>query len=103
MPPRYCFHIFVCQNQRPTGHKRGCCLSKGSDKIFNYLKARTHELGIQYLRVNKAGCLDQCEQGPSVVVYPEGQWYTLRTLKDAEEFIQTYLIHHETPDHLLMK
>lgn len=92
MPPSYKFHVFVCQNQRPEEHPRGCCLLKGSDKIFTYLKARVKELGIPNIRINKAGCLDECEQGPVVVIYPEGSWHTLRTCADAEELIQKHFL-----------
>lgn len=70
--PSYDFHIFICQNQRPEGHARGCCFSKDSEKLLNYAKVRTKELGIPNIRVNKSGCLDQCERGIAMVIYPEG-------------------------------
>lgn len=77
-------------------------MSKGSDKILIYLKSRIKELGLKDIRVNKAGCLDQCEQGPAVVIYPEGVWYTIKTLEDAEALIQDHLIKEQKSRDLLM-
>ncbi|MBV18145.1 MAG: ferredoxin, partial [Thalassospira sp.] len=42
----YQAHVFVCQNERPNGHERGCCNSKGATKLRNYMKARAKELGL---------------------------------------------------------
>ncbi len=80
MQPNYKYHVFICQNERPDGHARGCCLSKNSDKVLNYLKARVKELKLENIRINKSGCMDQCEKGPAVVVYPEGIWYIAKAL-----------------------
>ncbi len=44
------------------------------------------------IRVNKAGCLDRCADGPVMVVYPQGVWYTLVDQDDVEEIIQSHLI-----------
>ena len=75
-PPQfYEAHIFVCTNERPEGHPRGSCKPKGSERLRDYMKARAKELGIKNVRVNSAGCLDRCEIGPSLVIYPEGVWY----------------------------
>jgi (2Fe-2S) ferredoxin len=102
MSPSYKYHVFVCQNQRPEGHQRGCCLSKGSDKILNYLKARVKALGLQNIRINKSGCLDQCENGPAVVIYPQGTWYTIRTIEEAEQLLQTQLAQDQIATNLIM-
>lgn len=102
MTPQYDFHIFVCLNKRPEGHHRGCCLDKHSDEILNYMKTRIKELGIKKCRVNKAGCLDQCERGPAVVIYPEGTWYTVKTIGDAEKIIQSHILGNLPVEKLLM-
>jgi len=88
MYPNFKHHVFICQNQRPEGHPLGCCLSKGSDKILNYMKARVKELGLKSIRINKAGCLGACKHGPTVVVYPQGDWYTVQSVQEAEKIIQ---------------
>ncbi len=88
----YKSHVFICTNERPAGHERGCCKTKNSEKVRNYLKARVKELGLPGVRVNAAGCLDRCSLGPVVVVYPEGVWYTCPTIEDAEQVLQKHLV-----------
>ena len=58
----------------------------------NYMKARAKELGIEGVRVNAAGCLDRCELGPTMVIYPEGVWYTYRDAADIDEILTTHVI-----------
>jgi len=87
----YRSHVFCCGNQRPDGHKRGCCATKGGDRLRNYMKNRVKELGIEGVRVNGAGCLDRCELGPCIVIYPEGVWYAPKTEADIDEIIATHL------------
>ncbi len=90
-PPYFQAHIFVCTNRRPDGHKRGSCAAKGSEALRDYMKARAKELGIQGIRVNSAGCLDRCEFGPTLVIYPEGIWYRPQTREDVDEILATHL------------
>ena len=82
-------HVFVCTNKRPDGHERGCCVDRGAGAIREHLKKRCAELNIDNIRVNSAGCLDRCEQGAAVVVYPQGEWYSLNTQEDAELLAQS--------------
>ncbi len=92
-PPRYYrAHVFCCTNQRPPGHPRGCCKDKGAVRLRNYMKARAKELGLEGVRVNTAGCLDRCELGPTMVIYPDGVWYRCRTIEDVEEVLQVHVI-----------
>ena len=95
MSLQYDFHLFVCQNQRPEGHKFGCCLSKGSYKVLIYLKSRVKELGLKKICVTKSGCLGLCDKGPAVVIYPEGTWYGIKTLEEAEVVLQQHLSQHQ--------
>ena len=68
-------HIFVCENERPADDPRGCCSAKGSVAIREALKKECNKRGWKgIVRVNKAGCLDQCHLGPTVVIYPEQIW-----------------------------
>ncbi len=84
-PPLYYeAHLFVCCNRRPEGHPRGSCAASGSEKLRDYMKARAKELGLPHLRVNLAGCLDRCEQGPCLVIYPEGIWYRIASRQDVD-------------------
>jgi (2Fe-2S) ferredoxin len=74
--PKFTHHIFICCNQRPPGSPRGCCNPDGSDLLRNQFKEEVKKRGLHPLvRANYAGCLDQCERGPTVVIYPQGIWY----------------------------
>ena len=84
-------HIFCCTNQRESGHKRGCCASKNADDLRDYMKPKVKELGIRKTRVNNAGCLDRCELGPCMVIYPEGVWYSCKTREDVDEVIREHV------------
>jgi (2Fe-2S) ferredoxin len=96
-------HIFCCDNERPAGHPRGCCKERGGETLRNYLKARVKEEGIEGVRVNKAGCLDRCEMGAVMVIYPEGTWYTFASKEDVEEIIESHLKKGTPVDRLLLK
>jgi len=87
-------HIFVCCNRRPDGHPRGSCAGAGSEKLRDYMKARAKELGLQRIRVNAAGCLDRCELGPCVVIYPEGIWYQIKTTSDVDQMLADHVRDH---------
>ena len=102
-PFYYRRHVFCCVNERPDGHARGCCKEKGAVRMRNYMKARAKELGLADVRVNASGCLDRCELGPTVVIYPEGIWYTCRTIEDAEEILQTHLVGGGRVDRLMLE
>ncbi len=90
-PPYYRLHVFCCTNRRPDGHERGSCAAKGSVELRDYLKARAGELGLKDVRINSAGCMDRCEPGPTVVVYPEGVWYRCRTRDDMDAILTEHL------------
>ncbi len=85
-------HIFVCTNRRPDGHPRGSCAARGSEALRDYMKARVKELGLTRIRVNSAGCLDRCELGPCVVIYPDGVWYRVTTRAEVDQVLQAHLI-----------
>ena len=90
-PPYFQAHVFVCCNRRPEGHTRGSCAARGSEALRDYMKARGKELGLAGVRVNMAGCLDRCEFGPAMVIYPEGIWYKIETNADIDEVLETHL------------
>ncbi len=90
-PLFYEAHLFVCCNRRPDGHKRGSCAEKGSERLRDYMKARAKEMGLTKLRVNAAGCLDRCELGPCLVIYPEGVWYRLGSTEDVDTVLAAHV------------
>ncbi|MEK9672107.1 MAG: (2Fe-2S) ferredoxin domain-containing protein [Rhodospirillaceae bacterium] len=89
--PYYDRHVFFCTNERPDGHPRGSCACRGSVKLRDYMKARAKELGLKKVRVNSAGCLDRCELGPTVVIYPEGVWYKCETTADVDRVLEAHV------------
>ena len=85
-------HIFFCTNQREG--ERPCCQQHNSQAMRDYAKQRCKELGIAGpggVRVNSAGCLDRCESGPVIVIYPEGVWYTYVDSEDVDEIIDSHI------------
>lgn len=56
------------------------------------MKARAKELGLQGVRVNQAGCLDRCEFGPTMVIYPDGVWYNPKSRSDIDEILEAHLV-----------
>ena len=96
-------HIFVCENRRPAGHPKGCCAEKGSERIRSLFKEELKARGLKgTVRANSAGCLDQCEHGVTVVVYPEATWYAGVTEADVVEIIDRHIVGGEPVARLLM-
>lgn len=85
-------HVFVCTNERPPGHPRGCCKEKGSEELLQAFKREVVRAGLQAeVRAQKSGCLDTCEFGASVVVYPDNVWYGHVTPADVPEIVSSHL------------
>lgn len=89
----YKHHVFMCTNAREDGSQ--CCAQCNAQASRDFLKKRTKELGIAGqggVRINSAGCLDRCSEGPVVVVYPDNVWYTYIDQEDLEEILNSHLI-----------
>jgi (2Fe-2S) ferredoxin len=96
-------HIFICCNQRSPDHTRGCCDPGGSEQLRNAFKAEVKRRGLNPLvRANKAGCLDQCELGPTVVIYPQGIWYGNVQMEDVSRIIDETIVGGNVLDDLLI-
>ena len=88
------YHVFFCCNQREPGET--CCNNHGASDIRGYAKDRVKALklaGDGKVRINQAGCLDRCDQGPVLVVYPQAVWYTYVDKSDIDEIIDEHLAH----------
>ena len=94
---KYKYHIFICTNQRPPANQRGCCDPSGIGSLQVAFKKELTERGLSVdIRANKAGCLDQCEHGPVVVIYsdapsPGAVWYAGVRSDDIPEIIDSHL------------
>jgi (2Fe-2S) ferredoxin len=88
-------HVFFCTNQRTDGE--ACCNDFGAQKMRDYVKNKVKTLGLSTtenrIRINSAGCMDRCTEGPVLVVYPEGVWYTYVDESDLDEIIKEHLKH----------
>jgi (2Fe-2S) ferredoxin len=88
-------HVFFCTNQRKDGSD--CCNNHGAQMARDYVKDKVKELEISArgntIRINSAGCLDRCDDGPVLVIYPEGVWYTFVDNSDLDEIIEEHLKH----------
>jgi (2Fe-2S) ferredoxin len=89
----YKYHVFFCTNRREDGSQ--CCAQCNAQDMRDYLKRRAKDLGITGrggVRINTAGCLDRCLEGPVIVIYPEGTWYTYVDREDVEEILNEHLL-----------
>lgn len=96
-------HVFFCNNQRDDG--RRCCANHNALELRNYMKQCLKDLsmsGYGKHRVNLAGCMGRCKQGPVMVVYPEGTWYSYKTIQDIDEIIQSHLIEGKIVERLML-
>ena len=96
-------HVFFCCNQREAPEK--CCASAGAADLQKYAKDRVKALGLAgpgKVRVNKAGCLDRCEEGPVIVVYPEAVWYTYVDRADIDEIVDRHVVNGEIVERLVI-
>jgi (2Fe-2S) ferredoxin len=108
MPP-FQHHIFFCTNERKPDDPKGSCVLRGATELHAHAKEACFKAGLKgAVRVNKAGCLDTCAQGPAAVVYgekdpPGGVWYTLNSKDDVDEVIQQHLVGGNVVERLRMK
>jgi (2Fe-2S) ferredoxin len=94
-------HVFICCNQRAEGE--GCCADFGAPELLGYMKDRVKALGLAgegQVRVNKAGCLGRCDDGPVMVVYPQETWYTFVDKEDIDEIVDCHLVNGQVVERL---
>lgn len=94
-------HVFFCTNQRD--NNESCCADCNASAAHAHAKQRIKQMGLNgqgKIRMNKAGCLDRCNEGPVLVVYPEGVWYTYVDNSDVDEIIDSHLVKGEIVERL---
>ncbi|MEQ6340824.1 MAG: (2Fe-2S) ferredoxin domain-containing protein [Gammaproteobacteria bacterium] len=97
----YRHHVFFCTNKREDGS--ACCQDFDAQAMRDHAKARVKELGLNgkgAVRINNAGCLDRCSEGPVIVVYPEEVWYTYVDKDDIDEIVEEHLHHGRVVERL---
>ena len=101
----YAHHVFFCTNQRDADAPRPCCANKGASALRDYAKKKIKGLGLAApgrVRINNAGCLERCEEGPCMVVYPEATWYTFIDEHDIDEIVQSHLVEGHKVERLML-
>lgn len=100
---KYDKHIFICTNQRVNSERPSCGEAHGMELVQAFKKEiKDRSLSVN-MRAQKTGCLDICEQGPSVVVYPEGVFYGNVQLSDVQEIVEEHLVHGRPVARLRLK
>lgn len=96
-------HIFFCLNERAPDCES--CARSGAIAAHAHAKKNLQELnqhGPGKTRVNKAGCLDRCNEGPVMVIYPEAVWYRYVDLQDIDEIIHEHVLHGRLVPRLML-
>ncbi|WZO97017.1 (2Fe-2S) ferredoxin domain-containing protein [Isosphaeraceae bacterium EP7] len=94
-------HIFICGNARATDHPRGSCGTEQSQVLRDAFKKALKTAGVgSSVRANPAGCLDQCEHGPVVVIYPQNIWYGHVGPEDAARIVDRTIVGGEIVEDL---
>ena len=100
---KYKKHVFICTNQRAPGEKKCCGEQHGMALVAAFKKSlKEKNLNVE-IRAQRTGCLDVCELGPALVVYPEGVFYRNVNLSDVEEIINLHLVNNKTVERLELK
>ena len=99
----YDAHVFCCTNRRADGHPRGSCAERGGEALRDYMKSKAKALGLKNVRINSSGCLDRCELGPTMVIYPEGVWYSVSTREEIDEVLEKHLVEGGRVERLMLQ
>ena len=100
----YKYHVFFCTNQRENGNL--CCEQAGATRLRAYAKQKIKDSGLSgkgKVRINTAGCLDRCGEGPVMVIYPQEVWYTFIDQQDIDDIIDQHLKKDQIVERLRLK
>ena len=98
-------HVFFCTNMRDPGERRSCG-RHGAVEARDHAKKRIKELKLAKpgsVRINNAGCMERCELGPCLVIYPQGTWYGYQNQTDVDEIIDRHVVGGEIVDRLKLR
>lgn len=100
MDQKYEKHLFICTNQRPAGARISCGEAYGLALVAAFKKAILHHGLNTEIRAQRTGCMETCELGPSIVVYPEGIFYGHVQLSDVDEIVSEHLLNNRVVERL---
>jgi len=95
-------HIFICTNQRAPGERKSCGEAHGLELVKLFKKSIKDKGLNTSIRAQKTGCLDACDFGPSLVVYPEGTFYGNVQFSDVEEIVNEHLVNNRPVERLII-
>jgi (2Fe-2S) ferredoxin/predicted O-methyltransferase YrrM len=95
-------HLFVCTQQKPEGVPS--CPASGSLAVLDGLdrEIQARDLGSD-VQLTTCGCMGLCDEGPVMVVYPEGVWYRRVQPSDIPEIVGQHLCDGKPVDRLTWK
>ncbi|MBF0159251.1 MAG: (2Fe-2S) ferredoxin domain-containing protein [Magnetococcales bacterium] len=101
MKPKY--HVFVCMNQRPDGHPKGSCRTSGSASVIEAFSTEIEKRGgFDQIQLTGTFCMGPCNQGPTVVVYPDGVWYGRVTARDVVDICDQHFDQGKPVERLML-
>jgi len=93
------YHVYVCDQQKPEGVP--CCWARGSARVIDVLRREIAARGLmEKVQITVCGSLGLCERGPSMVVYPEGIWYSGVKPEDVPELVRVHFQEGRVVDRL---
>jgi (2Fe-2S) ferredoxin len=96
-------YVFVCMNERPPGHPRGSCLERGAIQLVEQFAALIMEKDlIDKVRLIRTSCLDTCESGVTLAVYPDDVWYGRVSVEDVGEIVESHFAGGEPVERLTL-
>lgn len=87
-------HVFICINERKNSERKSCGEVHGLELVSLFKKAVEARGLKSQIRAQRAGCLDACDFGPSVVVYPDGIFYGAVRVSDVDEIVESHLVNN---------
>jgi (2Fe-2S) ferredoxin len=101
--PYYQHQLFFCINRRSAGKR--CCAEGNAEALRDYAKQKLKKLGLHsagFSRANTSSCLGRCDEGPVLVIYPEGVWYHYHSTHDIDEIIEQHIQQGKIVERLLL-
>jgi len=94
-------HVLVCASFRLKGESQGMCHKKDSAALLPYIENELSDRGMEDVMISSTGCLSRCENGPLMVVYPQGSWYGAITEERIDEILDALQEGREATELLL--
>ncbi len=102
----YRYHVFVCANARHHPLRKSCNDNGIADNALDFLRETVAAAGLSgaggSVRINTAGCLGRCQEGPALVIYPEAVWYRYQHQEDLRRIVSEHLQHGRVVTQLLL-